>query len=158
CTYFIAYRFYALFISSKVLRVDANRPTPALRRNDGLDYVPTNKYVLFGHHFATIAGAVQDMIVLFISTRRDGRSLGEIIRLEMGPIAGVIGLIGVLLIMIILLAVLALVVVKALAESPWGTFAVFATIPIAVLMGIYGRFIRPGRVSEMSFIGLMLLV
>ena len=157
------------------MRVDPTRQTPAVRHNDGLDYVPTNKYVLFGHHFAAIAGAgplvgpvlaaqmgylpgtlwilagvvfagaVQDFIVLMISTRRDGRSLGDIIRAEMGPVAGGIALIGVLLIMIILLAVLAMVVVKALAGSPWGTFTVFCTIPTAMIMGIYCRFIRPGR-------------
>ena len=159
CIYFIAYRFYALFIADKVLGVDPKRPTPAYRHNDGLDYVPTNRYVLFGHHFAAIAGAgplvgpvlaaqmgylpgtlwilagvvfagaVQDMIVLFLSTRRDGRSLGDMIRSEMGPIAGAIAGIGILLIMIILLAVLALVVVNALAGSPWGTFTVFCHHP-----------------------------
>jgi len=188
CVYLIAYRFYSLFIARRVLRLDPDRPTPAIRHNDGLDYVPTNRYVLFGHHFAAIAGAgplvgpvlaaqmgylpstlwilggvvfagaVQDFIVLFVSTRRDGRSLGEIIRSEMGPVAGVIALIGVLMIMIILLAVLALVVVKALAESPWGSFTVFATIPIAILMGLYGRFLRPGRIGEMSAIGFVLLM
>lgn len=188
CVYLIAYRFYALFIAEKVLSVDPARPTPAQRHNDGLDYVPTNRYVLFGHHFAAIAGAgplvgpvlaaqmgylpgtlwilagvvfagaVQDMIVLFMSTRRDGRSLGDMIRAEMGPVAGGIALVGVLLIMIILLAVLALVVVKALVGSPWGTFAVVATIPIAMLMGVYTRFIRVGRIMEMSIIGFILLM
>jgi carbon starvation protein len=188
CVYLIAYRFYALFIAEKVLRIDPARPTPAYRHNDGLDYVPTNRYVLFGHHFAAIAGAgplvgpvlaaqmgylpgtlwilagvvfagaVQDMIVLFLSTRRDGRSLGDMVRSEMGPVAGGIALVGVLLIMIILLAVLALVVVKALAGSPWGTFTVFCTIPIALLMGVYARFIRVGRIAEMSAIGVVLLL
>jgi carbon starvation protein len=188
CVYLLAFRFYALFIANSVLRVDPSRPTPAWRHNDGLDYVPTNKYVLFGHHFAAIAGAgplvgpvlaaqmgylpgtlwiligvviagaVQDMTVLFFSTRRDGRSLGDMVRSEMGPAAGAIALIGVLLIMIILLAVLALVVVKALVGSPWGTFAVFATIPIAILMGVYARFIRVGRIAEMSAIGVVLLL
>ena len=188
CTYFIAYRFYALFIAEKVLRIDPNRQTPAYRHNDGLDYVPTNRYVLFGHHFAAIAGAgplvgpvlaaqmgylpgtmwilagvvvagaVQDMTVLFLSNRRDGRSLGDMVRSEMGPVAGGIALVGVLLIMIILLAVLALVVVKALAGSPWGTFTVFATIPIALVMGVYARFIRVGRIAEMSAIGVVLLL
>jgi carbon starvation protein len=188
CTYLIAYRFYSLYITSKVLRVDPTRPTPAYRHNDGLDYVPTNRYVLFGHHFAAIAGAgplvgpvlaaqmgylpgtlwilagvvfagaVQDLTVLFLSTRRDGKSLGDMVRSEMGPVAGAIALIGVMLIMVILLAVLALVVVKALAASPWGTFTVFCTIPIALLMGVYGRFIRPGRIAEMSLIGLVLLL
>jgi carbon starvation protein len=188
CIYFVAYRFYGQFIASKVLCVDVNRPTPARRRNDGLDYVPTNKYVLFGHHFAAIAGAgplvgpvlaaqmgylpgtlwilagvvfagaVQDMTVLFLSVRRDGRSLGEIIRAEMGPIAGGIAMLGILLIMIILLAVLALVVVKALVGSPWGTFAVVCTIPIALFMGVYLHVIRVGRVAEMSAIGFVLLI
>jgi carbon starvation protein len=188
CIYFIAYRFYALFIARKVYGVDPARPTPAHRHNDGLDYVPTNRYVLFGHHFAAIAGAgplvgpvlaaqmgylpgtlwilagavfagaVQDMTVLFLSTRRDGRSLGEMIRAELGPVPGAVAGIGVLLICIIILAVLALVVVKALMGSPWGTFAVFATIPIALFMGLYIRFIRPGRVGEMSAIGALLLL
>ena len=188
CVYLVAYRFYSLFIATSVLRLDARRFTPAVRHNDGLDYVPTNKWVVFGHHFAAIAGAgplvgpvlaaqmgylpgtlwilvgevfagaVQDCIVLFISVRRDARSLGDMIRSEMGSVPGVIALIGVLMIMIILLAVLALIVVKALAGSPWGTFTVFATIPIAILMGIYGRFVRPGRVAEMSVIGFVLLM
>ena len=187
CVYAIAYRFYASFIGTRVLRLDPNRVTPAVRRGDGLDYVPTDKYVVFGHHFAAIAGAgplvgpvlaaqmgylpgtlwllagvvfagaVQDFLVLFISTRRDGRSLGEIIRTEMGSVAGTIAMIGVLMIMIILLAVLALVVVKALAGSPWGTFTVFATFPIAIFMGIYTRFLRPGRIGEVSAIGFVLL-
>ncbi len=188
CVYFIAYRFYALFIADKVLGTNQARQTPAYRRNDGLDYVPTNRYVLFGHHFAAIAGAgplvgpvlaaqmgylpgtlwilagvvfagaVQDMTVLFLSTRRDGRSLGDMIRSEMGPVAGAIAGIGVLLICIIILAVLALVVVNALKGSPWGTFAVFCTIPIALLMGVYSRFVRPGRIAEMSIIGVVLLL
>ncbi|HYG86328.1 MAG TPA: carbon starvation CstA family protein [Azospirillum sp.] len=188
CVYAIAYRFYSLYIARSVLRLDPDRPTPAMRYNDGLDYVPTDKYVLFGHHFAAIAGAgplvgpvlaaqmgylpgtlwilvgvvlagaVQDFIVLFASVRRDGRTLGDMVRSEMGPIAGVIALIGVMLIMIILIAVLALVVVKALVGSPWGTFTVFATIPIAILMGVYSRFIRRGRIAEMSLIGFVLLM
>jgi carbon starvation protein len=188
CVYLIGYRFYARYIAERVLRLDAARPTPAMRYNDGLDYVPTNRWVLFGHHFAAIAGAgplvgpvlaaqmgylpgtlwivagvvfagaVQDFTVLWLSTRRDGRSLGDMIRAEMGPVAGAIALIGVLMIMIILLAVLALVVVKALAGSPWGTFTVFATMPIAILMGVYGRFIRPGCIGEMSIIGFVLLM
>jgi carbon starvation protein CstA len=188
CVYFIAYRYYALFIANKVLGVNAGRPTPAVRRNDGLDYVPTNKYVLYGHHFAAIAGAgplvgpvlaaqmgylpgtlwilagvviagaVQDMTVLFLSTRRDGRSLGDMVRAEMGPIAGTIVGIGILLICVIILAVLALVVVQALRGSPWGTFTVFCTVPIALIMGVYSRFIRRGRVAEMSLIGLVLLL
>jgi carbon starvation protein CstA len=188
CSYLIAYRFYSLFIANRVLQVDPARATPAARRNDGLDYVPTNRYVLFGHHFAAIAGAgplvgpvlaaqmgylpstlwiiagvvfagaVQDFIILFLSTRRDGRSLGDMIKSEMGDVPGVIALIGVLAIMVILLAVLALIVVKALADSPWGTFTVFATIPIAMLMGVYGRFVRAHRIGEMSAIGFVLLM
>jgi len=188
CIYFIAYRFYALFIVNVALGADARRVTPAYRHNDGLDYVPTNRYVLFGHHFAAIAGAgplvgpvlaaqmgylpgtiwilagvvfagaVQDMTVLFLSTRRDGKSLGEMIRTEIGPVAGGIVGVGILLISIILLAVLALVVVNALKASPWGAFAVFATVPIALIMGVYSRFIRPGRIAEMSAIGAVLLM
>src|SRR6266568_4506164 len=188
CVYFISFRFYALFIASRVLRVDPVRQTPAYRHNDALDYVPTNRYVLFGHHFAAIAGAgplvgpvlaaqmgylpgtlwilagavfagaIQDMTVLFVSTRRGGRSLGDIVRAEMGPVAGTIAGVGILLICVIVLAVLALVVVKALIGSPWGTFAVFCTIPIAMLMGIYNQFIRPGHIGEMSLIGCVLLL
>ncbi|HET7881927.1 MAG TPA: carbon starvation CstA family protein [Acetobacteraceae bacterium] len=188
CVYFIAYRFYALFIARKVFGVDPRRQTPAYRHNDGLDYVPTNRYVLFGHHFAAIAGAgplvgpvlaaqmgylpgtlwilagvvfagaVQDMTVLFMSTRRDGRSLGDMIRSELGPVPGAIAGIGILMICIIVLAVLALVVVMALKGSPWGTFAVFCTIPIALVMGVYSRFIRPGRIGEMSVLGAVLLM
>lgn len=188
CVYLTAYRFYGQFIAHKVLQIDPKRPTPAQRHNDGLDYCPTDKNVLFGHHFAAIAGAgplvgpvlaaqmgylpgtlwllvgvvfagaVQDFIVLWASTRRDGRSLGDMIRAELGQAAGTVAMIGILMIMIILLAVLALVVVKALAHSPWGTFTVFATIPIAILMGIYGRYIRPGQIAEMSVIGFVLLM
>lgn len=184
----IAYRFYSRYIAQVALGVDATRATPAWRRNDGLDYVPTERSVLFGHHFAAIAGAgplvgpvlaaqmgylpgtlwilagvvfagaVQDMLVLFFSTRRDGRSLGEMIRTEMGGAAGVTAMIGILFIMVILLAVLALVVVKALAQSPWGTFTVAMTIPIAVLMGLYLRLFRPGRILEVSVVGLALLL
>ena len=188
CTYIVAYRYYSLFIAAKVLGVDPSRTTPATRHNDGLDYVPTNRYVLFGHHFAAIAGAgplvgpvlaaqmgylpgtiwilagvvfagaVQDFVVLFLSVRRDGRSLGDMVRSEMGMTAGTVASIGVLLIMMILLAVLGLVVVKALIASPWGAFTVIATIPIALLMGVYSRFIRPGRILEMSLIGFVLLM
>src|SRR6478735_4722364 len=180
CVYLIAYRFYSRFVAAKVLQLDGLRMTPAVRHNDGLDFVPTNRYVLFGHHFAAIAGAgplvgpvlaaqmgylpgmlwilagvvfagaVQDFMILFISTRRDGRSLGDMIKTEMGNIPGLIAMFGILMIMIILLAVLALIVVKALAGSPWGTFTVFATIPIAILMGLYSRFLRPHRIGEMS--------
>jgi len=187
-TYFIAYRFYGLYLGKIVMGVDAQRTTPAYRHNDGLDYVPTNRFVLFGHHFAAIAGAgplvgpvlaaqmgylpgtlwilagvilagaVQDSMVLFFSTRRDGRSLGEMIRAEMGPVPGMIASVGVLLIMTILLAVLALVVVKALVGSPWGCFTVFATVPIALVMGLYARFVRPGQIAEMSLLGFVLLM
>jgi len=188
CSYLLAYRFYALFIANRVLRLDQHRQTPAQRFNDGLDYCPTDRTVLFGHHFAAIAGAgplvgpvlaaqmgylpgtlwlivgvvfagaVQDFIVLWASTRRDGRSMGDMIRSELGPLAGTIAMIGVLLIMVILLAVLALVVVKALKQSPWATFTVMMTIPIGVLMGVYGRYLRPGRIGEMSLIGFALLL
>ncbi|WP_025850142.1 carbon starvation CstA family protein [Paenibacillus ehimensis] len=186
--YAVAYRFYSKFLARKVLGLDDNRKTPAEINNDGKDYVPTNKWVLFGHHFAAIAGAgplvgpvlaaqmgylpgtlwivigvilggaVQDFVILFASTRRGGKSLGEMIKDEIGPTAGAIAMIGILAIMVILLAVLALVVVKALIGSPWGMFTIAATIPIAVLMGIYMRFIRPGRVAEASLIGLVLLL
>ena len=186
--FLIAHRYYARFIADRALRLDPARPTPAVRRNDGLDYVPTDKWVVFGHHFAAIAGAgplvgpvlaaqmgylpgtlwilfgvvlagaVQDFMILFLSVRRDGRSLGEMVRAEMGPAAGVIAMVGVLMIMFIILAVLALVVVKALIGSPWGTFTVAMTIPIALLMGIYLRWLRPGRVLEVSVIGLVLLL
>jgi carbon starvation protein len=186
--YFLAYRYYSMYIAARVLEVDPRRATPAVRHNDGMDYVPTNKWVLYGHHFAAIAGAgplvgpvlaaqmgylpgtlwilagvvlagaVQDMIVLFVSVRRDGRSLGEMIKMELGNVPGTLALIGVLAIMIIILAVLSLVVVKALAESPWGTFTIAATIPIALAMGIYMRFIRPGRVGEASVFGVVLLL
>ncbi|MCE4224363.1 carbon starvation protein A [Methylobacterium sp. C25] len=188
CVYLIAYRYYSLFIADKVMALDPKRQTPAHVHNDGLDYVPTNKTVLFGHHFAAIAGAgplvgpvlaaqmgylpgmlwilagvvlagaVQDFMILFVSMRRDGRSLGELIRAELGVVPGVIALFGTFMIMIILLAVLALIVVKALAESPWGTFTVAATIPIAMLMGIYARYIRPGKVGEVSIVGFVLLM
>lgn len=184
----IAFRYYSRYLANRVFGLDRRRLTPAHRRNDGLDYVPTNRYVLFGHHFAAIAGAgplvgpvlaaqmgylpgmlwilfgvvlagaVQDFIILFISMRRDGRSLGELIRMELGATAGVIALFGAFMIMVIILAVLALIVVRALAESPWGLFTVAATMPLAVFMGVYGRFIRPGRIGEMSAIGLVGLV
>jgi carbon starvation protein CstA len=188
CVYLIAYRFYSKFIANKVLGLDATRQTPAHKFNDGLDYVPTNKNVLFGHHFAAIAGAgplvgpvlaaqmgylpgmmwilagvvfagaVQDFIVLFMSTRRDGRSLGDLIKSEMGEIPGMIALLGTFMIMVIILAVLALIVVKALTGSPWGTFTVMATIPIALFMGVYSRYVRVGRIGEISMIGFVLLM
>ncbi|MGY2225473.1 carbon starvation CstA family protein [Pseudomonas gingeri] len=186
--YLVAYRYYSLFIANNVMQLDGNRATPAVLNNDGLDYVPTNKHILFGHHFAAIAGAgplvgpvlaaqmgylpgtlwliagvvlagaVQDFMVLFMSTRRNGRSLGDMVREEMGRIPGTIALFGCFLIMIIILAVLALIVVKALAESPWGIFTVMATIPIAMFMGIYMRYIRPGRIGEISLVGVLLLL
>ena len=186
--FLVGYRFYGRYIALNALRVDPTRATPAQVHNDGLDHVPTDRIVVLGHHFAAIAGAgpligpvlaaqmgylpgtlwilagvvfagaVQDFLILFLSTRRDGRSLGDMIRAELGATAGWIALLGILAIMIILLAVLALVVVKALAISPWGTFTVAATIPIALLMGIYLRFLRPGRVLEVSAIGFVLLI
>jgi carbon starvation protein len=188
CTYALAYRFYSKFIAIRVAALDATRPTPAHRHNDGLDYHPTNRFVLFGHHFAAIAGAgplvgpvlaaqmgylpstlwilagvvfagaVQDFLVLTFSIRRDGRSLNDMIRCEMGSFAGTVAAVGVLSIMVILIAVLGLVVVKALASSPWGTFTIFATMPIALLMGLYLRFIRPQGVLEVSAAGVLLLL
>ena len=186
--YCIAYRFYSLFIANQVMELDANRLTPAERHNDGLDYVPTHKGVLFGHHFAAIAGAgplvgpvlaaqmgylpgtlwiifgvvfagaVQDMMVLFISMRRDGRSLGDIVKQELGTTAGIIASVGILMIMVIIMSVLALIVVKALTHSPWGTFTIAATMPIALFMGIYTRYIRPGKIGEISIVGFILLM
>ena len=185
--YLIAYRYYALFIA-RVIGIDPSRPTPAIRRADGLDYVATDRTVLFGHHFAAIAGAgplvgpvlaaqmgylpgtlwilagvvlagaVQDFLVLFLSMRRDGRSLGELIRMEMGPVAGTIALFGAFMIMVIILAVLTLIVVRALAESPWGLFTVAATVPLAMLMGGYTRWVRPGKIGEVSIIGFIGLI
>ena len=185
--YLIAYRYYALFIA-RVIGIGPSRPTPAIRRADGLDYVATDRTVLFGHHFAAIAGAgplvgpvlaaqmgylpgtlwilagvvlagaVQDFLVLFLSMRRDGRSLGELIRMEMGPVAGTIALFGAFMIMVIILAVLALIVVRALAESPWGLFTVAATVPLAMLMGGYTRWVRPGKIGEVSIIGFIGLI
>lgn len=187
-SYAIGYRFYARFIAYRVLRTDDTRATPAERLNNAADFQPTDRRVLFGHHFAAIAGAgplvgpvlaaqmgylpgtiwiivgvvfagaVQDMVVLFFSTRRDGRSLGQMAREEIGPVGGIAALIAVLAIMIILLAVLALVVVGALKGSPWGTFSIGMTIPIALFMGIYLRFLRPGRIIETSIIGIALLL
>jgi len=186
--YSIAWRFYSRFIADKVFELDDRRLTPAERLNDGLDYVPTNKWVLFGHHFAAIAGAgplvgpilaaqmgflpgtlwiligvmlagaVQDFLILFISTRRDGRSLGEMAKQELGAFAGVVTMLGALGVMIIILSALALVVVKALANSPWGLFTIAATIPIALFMGVYMRFLRPGKIAEVSLIGFVLMM
>ena len=188
CSYSIAYRYYSLFIAKKVFELNPRRVTPAHRLKDGLDYVPTNKYVLFGHHFAAIAGAgplvgpilaaqmgylpgtlwliigvvfagaVQDFTVLFISTRRDGKSLGEMAKDELGTFTGITVMLGALGVMVIILAVLALVVVKALAHSPWGLFTIAATIPIALLMGVYMRYLRPGKIMEVSIIGFVLMM
>ncbi|WP_439678116.1 carbon starvation CstA family protein [Embleya sp. MST-111070] len=187
-SYAIAYRFYSRFIVRRVLEPDDTRATPAERLDDGVDYQPTDHRVLFGHHFAAIAGAgplvgpvlaaqmgylpgtiwivvgvifagaVQDMVVLFLSMRRDGKSLGQMARDEIGRVGGAAALIAVFVIMIILLAVLALVVVNALADSPWGTFSVTLTVPIALFMGVYLRYLRPGRVLETSVIGVALLL
>ncbi|WP_300448114.1 carbon starvation CstA family protein [uncultured Helicobacter sp.] len=188
CIYAIAYRFYSKYIAYKVLGLDDNRATPAVVNNDGRDFVPTNKIVLFGHHFAAIAGAgplvgpilaaqmgylpsmiwivvgvviagaVHDFTVLFISMRRNGKSLGEIIKLELGKGVGSIAMIGILGIMMLIIAILALVVVNALAESPWGLFTIAMTIPIAIYMGLHMRFIRPGKIGEASIIGFVLLL
>ncbi|MFN8033301.1 MAG: carbon starvation CstA family protein [Mycobacterium sp.] len=188
CTYVIGYRFYARLIEMKIVRPRDDHATPAEILENGTDYMPTDRRVLFGHHFAAIAGAgplvgpvlatqmgylpgtiwiiigavfagcVQDYLVLSISSRRRGRSLGQMARDELGAVGGAAAIIGVLVIMTILLAVLALVVVNALAESPWGVFSIAMTIPIAIFMGLYLRFFRPGRVSEVSLIGVVLLL
>jgi carbon starvation protein len=188
CSYAIAYRFYSRFIAYRVLGVDDRRATPAERLDNDTDFQPTDRRVLYGHHFAAIAGAgplvgpvlaaqmgylpgtiwivfgvifagaVQDMVVLFFSMRRDGKSLGQMAHDEIGPLGGAAALLAVFAIMIILLAVLALVVVNALAESPWGTFSLAATIPIALFMGFYLRVLRPGRVLETTAIGVGLLL
>ncbi|WP_339053950.1 pyruvate/proton symporter CstA [Arsenophonus endosymbiont of Crataerina pallida] len=188
CIYLIAYRYYERYIANQVLAIDPTRMTPALRYNDGLDYVPTNKKILFGHHFAAIAGAgplvgpvlaaqmgylpgmlwilagvvfagaVQDLMVLFVSVRSDGRSLGELVKTEMGNIAGITILIACFMIMVIILAVLAMIVVKALTHSPWGTYTVAFTIPLAIFMGVYIRYIRPGQIGEISIIGFTFLI
>nr|WP_202122424.1 carbon starvation CstA family protein [Streptomyces sp. BA2] len=187
-SYAIAYRFYSKFIVNRVLKVDKKRATPAERLDNGIDFHPTDRRVLLGHHFAAIAGAgplvgpvlaaqmgylpgtiwiivgvifagaVQDMVVLFFSTRRDGKSLGQMAREEIGPFGGAAALLAAFAIMIILLGVLALVIVNALADSPWGTFSIAMTIPIALFMGFYLRILRPGRVSEVSLIGITLLL
>ena len=187
-TYLVAYRFYSAFIAARVLALDGTRATPAERLDDGRDFVPTNRWVVLGHHFAAIAGpgplvgptlaaqfgylpgtlwlvagavlggCVQDFVILFFSLRRDGRSLGQIARDEVGRRAGLLAMVSVLAIMVILLAVVALVVVNALKHSPWGAFTLAMTIPIAILMGLYMRFLRPGRVLEASAIGLALVM
>jgi len=188
CVYSLGYRFYSAWVAARVLSVDASRATPAIRLNNGRDFVPTNRWIVFGHHFAAIAGpgpligptlaaqfgylpgtlwilvgavlggCVQDMTILFLSTRRNGRSLGQMARDELGPIGGYAAIIGALMIMLILIAVLGLVVVNAMKHSPWATSTVFATIPIAILIGLYLRNIRPGRVLEASLIGVALLL
>src|SRR5579875_672222 len=180
CTFLVGFRFYAKFIAAKVMALDDRRATLAERLRDGHDFEPTNKWILFGHHFAAIAGpgplvgptlaaqfgylpgtiwiivgavlggAVQDFVVLYCSMRRDGKSLGEMAREEIGRIGGVVAMAAATMIMVILLAVMALVVVNALKGSPWGTFTIAATMPIAVFMGLYLRFLRPGRVLECS--------
>ena len=187
-SYAIAYRFYARFIQRRVLETDDNRATPGERLDNGRDFEPMDRRILFGHHFAAIAGAgplvgpvlaaqmgflpgtiwiivgvilagaVQDMTILFFSMRRDGKTLGQMAREEIGPVGGAAALVAVLAIMVILLAVLALVVVNALANSPWGTFSIAMTLPIALLMGFYLRFLRPGRILEVSAIGVGLLI
>src|SRR5579872_6318880 len=188
CTYTVGYRFYAKFIAAKVMALDNQRATPAERLRDGHDFEPTNKWILFGHHFAAIAGpgplvgptlaaqfgylpgtlwilfgcvsagAVQDFVILFCSMRRDGNTLGQMAREEIGTVGGFVSLVTVLLIMIVLLAVVALVVVNALKGSPWGTFTIAMTIPIAIFMGVYLRYLRPGKVLECSAIGFVLLI
>jgi carbon starvation protein len=188
CTYLVGFRFYSAFIAAKVLALDGTRATPAERFNDGRDFVPTNRWIVFGHHFAAIAGpgpligptlaaqfgylpgtlwiligaviggCVQDFIILFCSIRRDGRSLGQMARDELGPVGGVVAMLGVMAIMIILIAVLGLVVVNAMRHSPWATSTVGATIPIALLVGLYMRAFRPGRVLEGTAIGVALLL
>ena len=188
CVYAIAYRFYAAWIAATVLAVDETRATPAERLDNGRDFVPTHKWIVFGHHFAAIAGpgplvgptlaaqfgylpgtlwilfgavlggCVQDMVILFLSVRRNAKSLGQMARDELGPLGGTAALIGTLTIMIILIAVLGLVVVNAMKHSPWATFTVAATIPIAMIVGVYMRFIRPGQVLEGSLIGVILLL
>jgi carbon starvation protein len=188
CTYLIGYRFYAGFLAARVMALDDRRATPAERLRDGHDYEPTNKWIVFGHHFAAIAGpgplvgptlaaqfgylpgalwiivgavvagAVQDFVVLFCSMRRDGKSLGQMAREEIGRTGGFAALITVLLIMVILLAVVGLVIVNALKSSPWGTFTIAATVPIALIMGLYLRYWRPGKVLECSIVGFVLIV
>ncbi len=188
CTYLIGYRFYSAWICAKVLVLDESRATPAERFNNGRDFVPTNKWVAFGHHFAAIAGpgpligptlamqfgylpgtlwilagsvlggCVQDMVTMFCSVRRDGRSLGQMAKDELGPVGGWAAMIGAMMIMVILIAVLGLVIVKAMKHSPWATATVLGTIPVAMIIGIYMRGIRPGRVLEGSLIGIVLLL
>jgi carbon starvation protein len=188
CTYALGYRFYSKFISAKVLALDARRATPAERLDDGRDFVPTNKWVVFGHHFAAIAGpgplvgpvlaaqfgylpgtlwilagavfggCVQDFVILLFSVRRDGKSLTEMARDEIGRVGGFVAYAAVISIIVILLAVASLIVVNALKASPWGVFTIAMTIPIALLMGFYLRHLRPGKVLEVSFLGFVLVM
>ena len=188
CLYTLGYRFYAAFIAARALGLDPTRATPAERLEDGRDFVPTPRWVVFGHHFAAIAGpgplvgptlaaqfgylpgtlwiliggvlggCVQDMVILFLSTRRDGKTLGQMAREELGPVGGIAAQAGTLAIMVILISALGLVVVNAMKHSPWATSTVFATIPIAVLIGVYMRNLRPGRVGEASLVGVILLL
>jgi carbon starvation protein len=188
CIYLLGYRFYAAFIAAKVMALNDRRATPAESLRDGHDYEPTNKWILFGHHFAAIAGpgplvgptlaaqfgylpgtlwiivgavlggCVQDFVILFCSMRRNGKTLGQMAREEIGKLGGFVALVTVLLIMIILLAVIALVVVNALRDSPWGAFTIGATMPIAIFMGLYLRYFRPGKVLEISAIGFVLVL
>src|SRR6266481_5307250 len=188
CCYLVAYRLYSAFLAARLLALDDTRATPSERHDDGRDFVPTSKWVLFGHHFAAIAGpgplvgptlaaqfgylpgtlwilvgavlggCVQDMIILLLSTRRDGRSLGQMARDELGPLGGFAALIGTLIIMIILSAVLGLVIVNVMKHSPWATSTVFATIPAALIVGLYLRLWRPGRVLEGSLLGVTLVL
>ena len=188
CSYALGYRFYSKFVAAKVLALDAMRATPAERLENGRDFVRTNKYVVFGHHFAAIAGpgplvgpvlaaqfgylpgtlwiivgavfggCIQDFVILLFSVRRDGKSLGQMARDEIGKTAGTVAFISVLSILVILLAVVALIIVNALKDSPWGAFTIGMTIPIALLMGVYLRYLRPGRVLEASVLGFLLVV
>src|SRR5271154_4722111 len=187
-TYAVGYRFYSSFISAKVLALDPLRATPAERLDNGRDFVPTNKWVVFGHHFAAIAGpgplvgpvlaaqfgylpgtlwilagavfagCVQDFVILLFSVRRDGKSLTEMAKEEIGRVGGFVAYTAVIAILVILLGVVALIVVNALKDSPWGTFTIAMTIPIALLMGLYLRRIRPGKVLEVSLLGFILVL
>src|SRR5690242_20127798 len=188
CSYALGYRFYSKFLAARVLTLDGMRATPAERLENGRDFMPTNKWVVFGHHFAAIAGpgplvgpvlaaqfgylpgtlwilagavfggCVQDFVILLFSVRRDGKSLGQMAREEIGKVAGTVSFVAVLSILVILLAVVALIIVNALKASPWGAFTIGMTIPIALLMGVYLRRIRPGRVLEASVLGCVLVL
>src|SRR5262249_47804342 len=188
CSYALGYRFYSKFISAKMLALDAQRATPAERLDNGRDFVPTNKWVVFGHHFAAIAGpgplvgpvlaaqfgylpgtlwvlagavfggCVQDFVILLFSVRRDGKSLTEMAKTEVGKLGGLVAYVAIISIIVILLGVAALIVVNALKASPWGTFTIAMTIPIALLMGVYLRRLRPGKVLETSLLGFVLVL